>query len=103
MNKNIDVNFILQKRTRGKSEQRVRNGELEIILDFQDIVTYGLIKSIQIFVKRTNEVVNTPQYVGPVELQPKFQVLSQTKVITFFKILIIIRMSNNSLTPWVVF
>lgn len=71
--------FKIQKRTRGKSEQRVRNGELEIILDFQDIVTYGLIKSIQIFVKRTNEVVNTPQYVGPVELQPKFQVLSQTK------------------------
>ena len=65
--------FINQKRIRGKSEQRIQKSILEFALDFLDPVTLNLVvvQSIQIYVKRSKELKNTPKYVGPIQLQPK--------------------------------
>ena len=63
------------------SEQRIDNGCLELILNLYDSITFHAVKSIQVHVKRTNEVPGTHKYIGPVPLEPSFQVLSQTEVL----------------------
>jgi len=65
--------FLTQNRIKGKSEQRIQNSILKLALDFQDPVTLNLVvvQSIQVYVKRSKEVKNTPKYVGPIQLLPK--------------------------------
>ncbi|XP_066920302.1 uncharacterized protein [Clytia hemisphaerica] len=78
--------FKTQKRIRGKSEQRIQKSILEFALDFLDPVTLNLVvvHSIQVYIKRSKELKNTPKYVGAIQLQPK----SITPVDGTFKYLI---------------
>ena len=50
------------------------------MLDFLDVVTFQLIYDIQVYVKRTNEVIGTPQFIGAVNLKPKFEPTESFKV-----------------------
>jgi len=68
-----------QKRLKGISEQRIENGNIEIILNFFDPLIFQSVKSIQVEVKRTNELAGTHKYIGAVNLEPSFQILSSTE------------------------
>lgn len=64
--------YKIQKRIRGKSEQRIQKSVVEFSLDFLDLITLNLaiIRNLQIYVKRSKEVKNSAKYVGPIKLQP---------------------------------